>query len=874
MQSDTYRAVIELPNHADIAAELEKLRFRLDDNKDQRWVEDQDFLRQLSTLEFNAMQKEAYSKRYGSTGQWRLELPEFQNWLDSERSPHSALWCPGNPGVGKTVVTSIAVNHTIGNTGERRSAIVYIYCDYANPLTCSLRNLLGSMVRQLITQTSHAETIAELKAVLKKTTKSRNMTEEELSSWVETFSRTFEVVYTFVDALDECPEVSRDTLLTRLRQYSAGNMRIFLTSRCNVDVRSIISHAIRAEISASSHDIISYVEAKIQKSRRLAHFTAETPALTTHIIQSIVTKADGMFLLAGLQIESLGNQISVQRVRSALGRLPTDIFTMYDQTIERIRDQPAENAELGLKVLSITLGATRPLKTDELRHALAIQPCETSLDLEALVDAETLLSATAGLVITYQDDENGPKFLRLAHYTLQEYLETNQERLFPNLEVDMARTCLSYLCLDEFESGECATDEIFEKRRSAFSFLDYAAHHWDIHLRGVQTELMDQTLAFFQDRPKTAAWLQSFKYNEICDKGLSTSADSHLDPLFLAAHFYLTEIFTRLISARDIESGNTREETPLLRAVDVEPWQKGGEIPFLDFRNAETWQKDGDQPFVGSLDAEQYAMVQMILDLDANIDAKDTSGMTAAFRALKKENCGILALLLDRGADIDARSDTGESLMQVAAKKSNRLDIMHLLLERGADVHSMTGKWESLVHIAADNPTSDMLDYLIDSGASFDTADEKGVTPLMIAADRGQWETLTALIKRGARCDVTDSKQKSPLHFAVSAFSPQPNIVKLVMQTTQNFDVIDIRGRTPLHYAYFRSAQISGDDLLEDWQPEITDVIRLLIEGGASQTIADEYGRIPKDYLSWSHYRYAIDWRSGYWDLVHWESDS
>lgn len=867
-QSEILRAIVALPNQTEIMAELKKLHFHLNDDHNPRRGEDRFFLRQLSTLDFTAMQKESYSKRHGKTSQWLLDSPGFQSWLKSEVAQHSVLWCPGNPGVGKTVITSIAVNHITENAGGRRSAIVYIYCDYVNTMTFSVPNLLGSIVRQLVTQTTHARMIAELKRFVNQTAKNRNMTEEEFSFWIETLSRNFDVVYTCVDALDECPEICREALLRRLQQYSLGNMRVFLTSRFNVDATVIISHAIRAPIAATSDDVTAYVESKIYESSRLTRFIARDPKLKRHIIHSIVSQADGMFLLAGLQIDGLGSQTSARGVRSALERLPTDVFAMYDQTIERIRDQSKENAELGMKVLSIIFGATRPLEIDELRHALAIQPGDADLDFEALVDLDILLSVTAGLVITYEDKDRDQELFRLVHYTLQEYLESNQELLFPDLELEMARACLSYLSLGEFGSGPRASAKLFEERRNQFHFYDYAAHHWALHLRGMQVELMDQSLAFVLDCKKTSAWLQFFEYAEIADIGLSSFEDLPLDPIFLASHFHLLELFTILISSRDINTRNNRGETPLIRAVDVIPWQKGGEPPYLDFKNAQTWHEGVEPPLIHSLDAEQHAMVQLILDRNADIDAKDPLGMTAAFRAIRNENGGILPLLLDRGADIDARLDDGESLLHFAAKNERRVDIMQFLIDRGADINVLTENRESLVHIAATHPTSAMLDCLIGNGALFDTADMQGVTPLLSAAGRGRLQTLTALIKRGARLDIRHSTGQIPLHFAVSRPAvPEPDVVEVVMRA-QEVNAIDIKGRTPLHHAYFRSAQLSV------WSSGkrntiIADVIRQLIKKGASETFADADGKIPKDYSNWSTWEHEREWNRDYRRLTH-----
>lgn len=106
-----------------------------------------------------------------------------------------------------------------------------------------------------------------------------------------------------------------------------GNMLVFLTSRFNVDASHEIHHAIRVAVSATVHDITPYVLSKIHENTKLARFTTRDPDLERHIVDRIVTQADGIFLLPGLQVGSLDNQTSVKGVRFVLERLPTDIFT-------------------------------------------------------------------------------------------------------------------------------------------------------------------------------------------------------------------------------------------------------------------------------------------------------------------------------------------------------------------------------------------------------------------------------------------------------------------------------------------------------------------------------------------------------------------
>ena len=213
--------------------------------------------------------------------------------------------------------------------------------------------------------------------------------------------------------------------------------------------------------------------------------------------------------------------------------------------------------------------------------------------------------------------------------------------------------------------------------------------------------------------------------------------------------------------------------------------------------------------------------------LNADIEAEDSSDMTAAFSAVEKSNGGILSLLLDRGADINAQLDSGESLLQFACKGKGNVKILQLLLDRGADSNMLTKSGKSAVHIAAGYPNIAMLDCLIDYGAPFDTVDNKGVTPLFFAARRGELGVVTALMKRGARHDISDATGETLLHIAVSHIWPE--VVEIVLRT-QSVNALDMAGRSPLHHAYFTSAQASYGGLL---YVMTADVIRRLVDKGS-----------------------------------------
>ena len=62
----------------------------------------------LSPLEFRIRHHDIKAHRIEHIGDWLLRTEEYQNWLGDIRDGEpggSALFCPGDPGVGKTYIT-------------------------------------------------------------------------------------------------------------------------------------------------------------------------------------------------------------------------------------------------------------------------------------------------------------------------------------------------------------------------------------------------------------------------------------------------------------------------------------------------------------------------------------------------------------------------------------------------------------------------------------------------------------------------------------------------------------------------------------------------------------------------------------------------
>ncbi|EHA25374.1 hypothetical protein ASPNIDRAFT_42269, partial [Aspergillus niger ATCC 1015] len=87
------------------------------------------------------------SSRREGTGEWFLESEEFRCWISDEKS--KVLLCTGAPGAGKTMLSSIAVDHFQQELAHNSSvAVAYHYFNYQERL--EFTELLSSLLRQLL----------------------------------------------------------------------------------------------------------------------------------------------------------------------------------------------------------------------------------------------------------------------------------------------------------------------------------------------------------------------------------------------------------------------------------------------------------------------------------------------------------------------------------------------------------------------------------------------------------------------------------------------------------------------------------------------------------------------------------------------------
>ena len=158
--------------------------------------------------------------------------------------------------------------------------------------------------------------------------------------------------------------------------------------------------------------------------------------------------------------------------RKALAALPSQLNDAYAQMVERIQNSSRLN-DLGMRVLMWLHLAKRPLRVDEIQHALAVERGDINIDEEAIPAYKRLLDCCLGLVLV--DEETST--IRLVHYTLEEYFRMHSSTLFPDGHSTAAGICLTYLNFGEL-SVECGTHNDMMQQLERFPFLEYASCNW------------------------------------------------------------------------------------------------------------------------------------------------------------------------------------------------------------------------------------------------------------------------------------------------------------------------------------------------------------------------------------------------------------
>ena len=237
---------------------------------------------------------------------------------------------------------------------------------------------------------------------------------------------------------------------------------------------------------------------------------------------------------------------------------------------------------------------------------------------------------------------------------------------------------------------------------------------------------------------------------------------THHIPLHAAAGSYLR-------GPHSEESRKALVEFFLAQGIDVNARDLSGSTPFSTGQKPSLRKREGkdQREIVGTTalycaaSQADKALVEMLIERGAEVDAKDDWGTTPLFSAARTGNAGAAEALIAHGADINVRDKSGRTPLLLAVGGNNvselsksRVELVAMLVEHGADVNAPNNSRYTPLHVAVawgwDSP--EIVEILLANGAAVNTKDRYGRTALALVTDGPKNQAIVdLLLKYGAK---------------------------------------------------------------------------------------------------------------------------
>ena len=117
---------------------------------------------------------------------------------------------------------------------------------------------------------------------------------EELLEVFESINEPQTVLLT-IDALDEAENSARESLLKQMKMLTKLPIRVFLTSRPDIDLKELKEQALIIDVTASEEDMRYYARARLEESSAVQDILeGQSQAIISDIADMVVSQASGM----------------------------------------------------------------------------------------------------------------------------------------------------------------------------------------------------------------------------------------------------------------------------------------------------------------------------------------------------------------------------------------------------------------------------------------------------------------------------------------------------------------------------------------------------------------------------------------------------
>lgn len=764
------------------------------------------------------------------TCSWLLQHPVYMAWVSCTTG---TICVKGKPGSGKSTLLRFALEKGKAalDLGEAAVFLSFFFHRRGVELQRTPAGLFQSLLYQLLKQAP--DTLSEIVAEFKERCEERGKHGEKwwwhprdlrrffLSSLPKVLE-TRQVVL-FVDALDECEQHSAGELAADLTSLSQRfpNLQPFracFTCRHFPQVLTLDSESTILLDNENTDDIETYVQASLP-----AYYC------TPEIVSFIVQHAQGVFMWARLALKKvqplLRQMASPAQIMNEIDR-PQDFNYLYGE-IARLTSSPSETREL----MECICFSMRPLTTDELRWALAVDPnrrpvtfldvCKRSADFISTDVIETdmvekrIKSLSCGLaeVVTLGKS----RIVQFIHPSVKDFLLAGGLRALenttkaPDSAAAAAHSRLCRICICYLQMVLGPQPKARSKRdKSTFPLLHYAITSWTAHAElGDGHETFPSDLLDLLGRPPERFINKWVKIYQRVEPLASDCPSTGSTLLHVASKNGLKSLLSRLLPNMNEKSINARDQdrqTPLSLAAKY--GRTAAVELLLNTGKADIMVRDElGRTSLSRAAEEGHVDVAQLLRIgdEAVINAGDNYNQTPLSLATGNGHTAVTELLLGTdGIEVDTRDVVyGQTPLSLAARNGHEAVVKLLLDTSNADVNAGDKAGRTSLLQAAEKGHATVVEVILKTDdISVDARDAVyEQTPLQCAAQNGHAQVIELLLRTNkVDVDAKDGIGRTSLSRAAEA--GHSSIVKLLLDTG-NADISerDNEGQTPLDWA-------------------------------------------------------------------------
>jgi len=730
--------------------------------------------------------------------------------------------------------SSLVIDSICDQARNEDITVACLYCDFLAQQEQTITSMMGAILKQLIGKGDIPIYLREAFQQGKQEIGGRALLFADLMRMLKMTIASLPQVFICIDALDEFLPKDVPVLLESLRDIvrESPSTRIFLTGRPHVkeDIQRYFPRVVLIPINPKTGDIRNYLEMRLERD---AEPEAMSDGLRADIIRIMIERTSNMcvrtfsvpslslmyayqrlcrFLLVALNIDAVLGEVTIRQRRKKLQEMVegNGLSDAYTATLTRVKGQKGNKSVLGVKVLMWVSYSERPLRAQELCHALGVEIGSSDLDLENIPALRTLIASCLGLVTI----EESSSTVRLVHFTLQEHLLSNPT-LFHNPHSTISEICLTYLNY----GSVCDLSPILYSAPLTMPLLEYASYYWGKHARMGMTE-NSKTLALrlldrFDEHISAQLLLLRYKNERSPFNPYFNGAERlmRFTGLHGASFLGIVEIVASVLEMKewDLNQSDCMGCTALAWAA-IRGYEGVVKI-LLEREDINPNQADtgyGRTPLSWAAKNGHEGVVRILLEReDINPDQADNYGQTPLLWAAKEGHEGVVRMLLEREDINPDQADTFLDQMPLlwAAEKGHE-GVVRILLERGdVNLNQTDIKYGRTPLLWATKEGHEgVVKILLERGdVNPNQADRRGLTPLWWAALSKHEGTVRMLLEReDINPNQADTEYgRTPLSWA--AGHGHVSVVKILLERQDvSTTALDHEGQTPLSLALSR----------------------------------------------------------------------